>query len=460
MTLFGYLVVLLYVGNFILSLIKKIPLNKIFLTCLAISCCIEINNVSGFLFLSKNGFEFEYSEFGLAFTAIVGFLLLILTKAKINRKVFWGVATFIISIIIGLALEILFPVDAKIIDYSLSWDRYIWGLDKMHSVVISAQSTLFLLRCLIFIIIMIAAKCCLNKDEQYEKIISFMLTTMKLHLLFCLFEWITKNIFNSDISSVIQSYIMHEGKSTYIGLYLRGGKAALQGLTREPAYLSITLYFFICINLLSGKINQNILWILLALFIWFNSGSFGSVVYICILVLLYVTYKGINQTIDVSKLFSKFIMTFIIFTVFIVCLYYIVTSSEYLSSRFANVSSVINAILNNNVTYLNISSESARLYGIYYTVHEVLLSRPLFGFGIGTAYASSGIACVLGQIGILGFVAWYNMINKFSINNVETKHKFNYLFLIAYIFPNLILNGFNMLYVSYILPLIYICSKD
>ena len=457
MTLFGYFICLLYGGSILL--LFNTSLRRIFLVCFTICCCLEINNLSGYILTTTSGYEFEYSEFGVGITAIVSVLFLLFNKAyiNINQKFFLSIIFFIVIIIIGIGLGLIFPTNAKIIDYSLSWDKFFLGIDKMQSVVIGQHSFLIFLRCLIIIIFFITAKYCISKKEDCEKIISCILFSVKIHLLFCLFEWITKNIFNSDISSVIQSFVMNKGLATYSGIYMRGNGIAIQGLTREPSHLSITLYYFLCFNIMSGKLKQNKFWVLLALFIWLNSGSFAGVMYISVLTLLYLANK--TKNVSSRKALLSFFMTSIVLVLCIIGLYYIISNNEYLSSRFANVENVITAILNNNPRALKYTSESARLYGAYYTICEVLKTRPLFGLGIGTTYTHSGIACVLGQIGIFGFLAWHNMLNKYVSSNYEENNKFNYFFMLSYILPNILMGGIHMLYVTYLIPLVILCKE-
>lgn len=99
---------------------------------------------------------------------------------------------------------------------------------------------------------------------------------------------IGKAIFNSNKLIILSSDIFGINVSQHVDLFERGGNYALQGLTREPSHLTISIFVSIYFLLLSKrKDSEKIFYLILGSFLLFMSGSASGFMVIFILIIIF-----------------------------------------------------------------------------------------------------------------------------------------------------------------------------
>ena len=186
------------------------------------------------------------------------------------------------------------------------------------------------------------------------------------------------------------------------------------------------------------------------------SMSFSTLMFGSTLILLYTfTYQGI-----VGKgIGKKTIYGGIALILMVGAGIYFVLNNPYYSSRvigFIEDFSVISS--KNNVLNGTITSSKVRLYGIMDTLN-VLLERPLTGFGLGTAYCNSAIIMILADIGIVGFALWISTIESVSRQRKAFLSKKNICFCLFLIVPNILKGSSALLYTTSIILILHLIDN-
>lgn len=422
-------------------------IDKIFI----LICFWEMNSISGY-FCKLGNLEIEYSEFLIGILIVLS--LYTLNSVTINRRSMFLYFLFFISCLLGILHSLLFPYQDKIIDYSVGWDSYIFGLTSKVDATISLQSVLMLIRILIYLIILIYINKKYN-EKWLEKTVHSILSLSKIQIWFLIAEFISKYFMRSNSLIELKNFILGYGDSTINYMIVRGNKVALYGLTREPSHLAAFLFYFIAFHIIIGKVKKDLVWNILALLFLFSSMSMSSVVFFVLLLFLYLI-----KMVVIGKNISKVIYTliFISATVFIFAI-----RDSYYRLRIANALEELMNILNNNIIIKqNVTSERVRLASIFDTL-KIVLDRPMFGIGIGTATCYGGLASVLSNIGIAGTVLWFVSFamgfNPVKLSDGRQLKLYLLLVLTVFIFPNFLNGRVNMLYTMYFIPLIIACRK-
>lgn len=387
------------------------------LSLIVLGLLLDLNRVQGY-FLMINKKTISYENAYVFF--ITGYYLFLLIKekkkftAKISKnKMIWGCILFV-GAILGIVFEVVFPFQTPIINASSvqSWDGFSFSLTKEPLILNYFRVMLIFVRVVFYILIVFIFQMYVDAAD-YVKILKKVTLFQSVHVVYGLFEFVTKNIFNSGISSLINKLIFGLGKYTFAFDNIKNGLYSIQGFTTEPSHYSQVLFFsillFFLTNYIVNKPNHRDWRIYLSLLLMLLSGSFASMMYIAILVLLQLLLVG-----KPSEISKKRVLSIIFAGLFIFICSWIVSRtniSNYFINRIRNVYNNMYLIISGDwQNKMVLSSETVRIMSMVETMKDVL-KRPLFGLGCGVEWAHSGVISLLSYIGIVGAVSWFNMAN-------------------------------------------------
>lgn len=430
---------------------KKNSLWEKYINFFTLTVVYEMNKLSGY-FIKLGGREIECSDILLMICTILA-VYFIYKKGKVKKMQIYLAFFLLLSVFIGIIHTMLVQPVSQIRDYSGNWDSYVYGTSNLSYAVISWQSVLMTIRLILFIIISFTI-IYISNEESY-KITNKCIKLTKFHILYAFIEVLTKYTLKVNWMTQLKNFILGVGHSTYISFIVRGSGISINGLTREPSHLSEALFLFIVLCILSEEIRSNKFWIMLAIFVMLFSMSFSTVMYGFILIILYIY---VNQ-IKIKWNLKMMLGSFIIFTALSIAIY-VCLNNDYYSNRISGFLDDANIIFSGveSFKYTQITSSKVRLLGIRKTF-DAFLERPLFGFGIGTAYCNSGIVSLLSNIGIISTLIW--ILFCLNIANRKRNDRKTFIkFLIVTILPNIVKGGIGMLYGSYCLMLVMLIRRE
>lgn len=442
MTIFSIvLIVTLLIFLFLSDTLKSLY-NKVFI----LAIILDINIGAGYFFkLGSN--EFSFSDVITGILVIIS--LIILIKVPLEKKVFITIACLITVIIIGVLFLIFIPYNGSIINSSGSWDGYLYGLQNKVKVVFTSQAILMITRVMIFTVLLLVNESIFTKKD-WNIVIKYVLYFSKFSIIWGAFEWITKNMFNTNIMNNISNTIFGIGGSTYTDLILRDDAYAIMGFSREPSGYAITLAYIAILIMFNVKINNdNILWLYASLALLFLSMSLSSIILgIMIIIISALVFEFEINWANVFKI------TLILIAILGVVIYILNQNSNdnYYMLRLKNSLKEFQLIIQGRYKTGIITSEKVRIISIVDTF-KVFLDRPLLGIGIGTANSHSSIISILSNIGIIGFFYWLKTIKSIGQSISFNNFKFN-ITLTVFLLPFLFIGDFSLLYSLNIIPII------
>jgi len=217
-------------------------------------------------------------------------------------------------------------------------------------------------------------------NNRWGKIINNLILFSKVYIIFCYFELICKEIFNSNKLIILSSDIFGINVSQHIDLFKRSGHYALQGLTREPSQLAIAIFVSIYILLLSKrKDSEKIFYLILGSFLLFMSGSASAFMVIFILIIIFFLTMNKPKKIFIYGIIAFGLMLFLIN--YIDFSYYLLRINRVLEGKESRFITIIDNF-------------------------QVFLKSPIFGTGIGTTESYGFVSSALSNIGLVGFILW------------------------------------------------------
>lgn len=365
--------------------------NDIFVHLLGANIFVEIFINIGY-FVKIGSYELMYSE---AIMGILGILsVLIIFQYPVKIKPFYKGSILIFASLISTLLLAINPFD-----YSDINNRAIWVYSFLNISAhpeFTSQTLAFQIRIILYVIIALATTIMIDKDN-INGLVKFIQKYGKAVLLIGIFEFISKNIFKSNILYNTLSIIFGEGSSTLSKLLIRNSLYTIQALNREPNHFTSALFWlgitFIYTNNCDKK-NKQYLFATIALML--ISGSLASIVFSAALIAIYA--------IKSKKKLSVILFLFLGVTILI----QFVDLSYYLN-RIMAIQYLFEAGGNINLS----SSEHIRIGGIIENF-KILLYRPLFGIGLGTLYTHAALPTILSNLGLLGTIAWFD----FNFNGI------------------------------------------
>lgn len=371
--------------------IKYKNISDMFVHLLGVTIFVEIFINIGY-FMKIGSYELMYSEVLMIILGILSVIILFNYPVKI--KPLYKGSILISTSLISTLLLVINPFDYNIIKNRAIWVYSFLNISAYPE--FTSQTVAFQIRIILYVIIALATTKIINKNN-INRLVEFIQKYGKVVLLITIFEFISKNIFKSNILYNILSIIFGEGSSTLNKLIIRNNLYTIQALNREPNHFTSALFWlgitFIYTNN-SDKKNKYYLFVTIILML--ISGSLASMVFSAALIAIYA--------IKSRKKLLVILFCFIVVTILI---------------QFVDISYYINRII--AIQYLfeagqNInlsSSEHIRIGGIIENF-KILLYRPLFGIGLGTLYTHAALPTILSNLGLIGTITWFD----FNFNGI------------------------------------------
>ena len=431
---------------------KTRDLNVLFINILTLELIISLNKVNFGYFFKLGGSELMYDDILLG---ILFFLSInnMRKGMKFDKPTMTASVMLIVVIMVGIVLLIISPAKVKVIDYSHSWDTYMHGdASQMSYVKFSMQSILMMIRVIIYVFILNTARVIITK-KIWIVIGNNVLKFSKIVIVYIVFEAICKFILRYNITYNLISIFG-------VGICTSGDIDRLQGLSREPAYLALSLFNFCVLCYAMAKLNHGRLnskdrrWIGIAIFLGLLSASFSFIIVLLGLLGLLLTSRADKTGNRPIYIFFLFLGAIVIFAIVFSKSFidYASNSDITIFNRLAESAIQIKkGVLGTYIIGQDFSSEASRLIGMIESFKRMLHS-PIFGLGIGTTYCVSGVVSILSNVGFLGFFTWmYLIFYKYS----KGKTTLTNIFLL---FPVLMTSDMYTMYdTSYLLllPLIH-----
>ncbi|MDD2371390.1 MAG: hypothetical protein PHQ32_05240 [Firmicutes bacterium] len=417
---FGAILLIYFLYKILFS--KEITVNNVFKYLLGLLIFFELFINVGYMFKIAN-YEVLYSEFILLLLFIISLIIIKNNFKKIRIK---GTVILITISVIATEINLLInPITENIFR------------NKGYLIpVFSYYSILILLRFLMMLVISVAA---INiiKYEDVINIIDGLARKAKYIFVICILEWIVKNLFFSQMYSFIVDYIFGEGIYQVGVLLKRGSIYSLQGLLREPAYLTFGVFIFLIIIILSNyKSKVKYTYLIVGSSLILVSGSLSGVVYILALFMMVVSMNK-----NKSKLLGLGIVVLIGGILFLQT-----ELASYYIGRIVNSWRIVNS--SSGAVF---SSEQIRLFSITETFKTVFLKRPILGAGLGIPYAFGTDIMIFSSIGIFGSVLWFWYYFISLGKMIANKKTF---IILSMFFALLFIGTINVIYSAYIVLIV------
>lgn len=419
------IVSLILIGLLIYIFVSKNALeNVIFLLMF-----FGLNNINIGYFANIGSIEISYIDLLTGATFIICFFVLL--KNYYVDKRFTEFAFLLLLVIwIGLFRLILDTPKVDVVSYEDNWDSLFRGNQTMLKPVhFSMQSILQMIRTALFLFIIIVLK--YNMDSrQWRRILKKLVISTRLMLPIYIIEAIL-NYSHSDLFYIVRN-LLFGGEYEYTG--------RLSGLTTEPSYYAVSIFFIVSLNILYDFEKENIrekgiklITSVSYISLGILSGAFSFVWTGTLIIIAFLAKKG--------SLSKKLIIGLSIFLVFI----FIITNYEIVSPIIANSGDRIENLFNSIATYtqtgiMEYTSEATRMGSIMILL-EAWIKYPLIGLGIGTTGCFSGVVSILTTVGVIGLVIWYIIVFRIYPNN-----KISLLFSLIYILVFLPAGDFELFY--------------
>ena len=429
----------------IFILLRCKGIREQYLSLFALAAAVEMNNIAGF-FVRVGGREIAYSDVALLAASLAG-ACYVISKRKIDRKQFVVSLLLMGAVLVGAVHTALWPPAVKIIDFTSSWDRYLFGLVGKTQAVITMQTALMAVRLLLFLLnsYLIFQ---LEEDGLYWAA-GFCKTVAKLHILFALGEIITKYLLRSNVMTELRDLLFGVGSNTYLNLQQRGDGMAVFGWTREASHLPEVMFFFIVLCVLTKDFRRQKLWMILAAVVMAMSMAFSALLYIgCAGVLLLCVYGNGRSKKTALALWAG--------TVAFIAACGILVADDYYAVRLAEFFRDAALILSGKSSFStgSVTSAKVRLLGIAET-WQAFWKRPLFGLGLGTAYCHSGLVSLLSNLGLAGTGLWI----YYCIGGGKARTQILLLFAVILLLPNILEGKLGMLYATHILLVVQLIKN-
>lgn len=418
---------------------------------------IELLLLRGY-FIRFGTSEVTYQLFTNCALLVYSIVFMVKNHVKVTYKdLFYG-GLFLLAAIIGDVYQEIVPYDGLVMTYDSvgSWDAYTLGANNKGVVAISWPRVLSIYITFVTVVVTVFIFHSIVKKETILFIIKRLNKFLKWNIYFIIMEFIIKNIIHSDITLRASGLIFGEGANTYTNLVIRNGWYQLQGLTREPSHLALTLFLTIILYVVEKMLNNTTLtkkqymYIFFIMMLMIISGAFTSYLYIAI-IFIWLVYSLLKK----SQSMFRYIMGFFAIVVIIFLGYLIVSggldSSTYIGKRITLANEMATAILANSWYGLGGDSALPRFLSIYDTFSD-FLERPLFGMGVSVQISHGGLVNMLSDVGLVGLFLWIRLVfNKFS---------YKYCPIIILLVGSNILVGSELLGTLYIIFIIACFRKD
>lgn len=406
---FGSLLLCLFIFYII---VRKGSIISKYKNLLLMDICIEMLFPRGY-FLKIGTSEVTYNLFMSCFMIIASWYVFIKGKVKIPKNIFFYGISFLIVALIGVIYQELSPIEGLIMGHnSGGWDDYSLGIPNKVPVDISwmrVASLYVTLINMVFVVFIFKSVICYSEILEMLKKINYIL---RINLFSVAIEFFLKNIMSLNIISDILKFVLGDGTSTYTNLIVRNGLYQLQGVTREPSHLAVTLFFTVVLyiqerRLLSNKkiTIKDYAYIGICVLMSYFSGSFASFLYIGVAIIWFIYLYSLTK----GKFYKIAVVSLSIITSLTV-LYFVffqgIDSSSYLGGRINLASTMLSAVVTNDWYGMGGDSALPRFLSIFETLND-FFKRPVFGLGISVEQSYGGLVNMLADIGVIGVLNWF-----------------------------------------------------
>lgn len=327
----------------------------------AVAMCTSVFVTAGY-FVSVGSVEVSYGRF---FTLYSGIIFLFSGKSKIDVRLLSRLFVFLfffcvsyLWVAVGLAESTL---------------TYANGTDYSNGVLshpaVTFDNVKELINVMVFSLFVLAFPH-VNKEQLLNKIVA----VGKVILVLLVVEFISKEIFRSNIFVKTVGIIFGKGIYQIDFLFERGEFYSLQGLTREPNHLCHGLLMWMLVVVLLRR--RELPWLALCMLALLVSGSFAGSMFALVITFVFFAHN----------FRPEYLRSAVVLLLFFVGVASTVDFSYYLSrlSKFTLDLRVISVVHS----------------------YEVFLKNPLFGIGLGNSMSFSATMTLLSNLGVFGAVAW------------------------------------------------------
>lgn len=411
----------------LLILISRKTIDEKFIYVLSISILFEIFVSVGY-FIKIGTFEISNTEFLYIFSI----LLIFFKNSKFNKnKLVIGVL-LIISMLLSIISQLIFPYNEMVIPESHAWDLYYFYGKIYGKLVIGLSQIKEILHTLCYVII-ISNFFCLQTNQK-KLLIHNMYKLSKIFIFIFLMEFIFVIVLNKQqnyynvLKFLFGNSYFSDSAVTSIGVSHR-----LRGLKSEPSmfgyslFLITLLYIYLLINKLENK-KALLLCIISTIFLMVFSLSFSAIIcalLLAIFIILYA-YEKASRKNKGKILISVFLFLFIGLCVTFAMFNY--SKSNYYIIR---IKMAILSITNINMEWkdeYNVYDASTliRIISMLGSL-KYYFENLFFGISMGSTYSHSTLATILASIGTIGFLLWVKL--TFFSNN-QHKNTISYTIVI------------------------------
>ena len=393
----------IYLLAFIVPLIKNNTFEKkyiaLFLSLTVFDAFVNLGYV-----IKLNSFILEYN----ILTSIILFIpstYIFLTK-KINRSTLHWFSILTICIVIGALKSILTKQQVLGVGYQENWDDYFAIGKSISFVSFNLRQFINMFGRFIITFVNVSAFFSIFNQHHLKILTKTIRTYTVMSLILYIIEFYMYNIANDITFREKIVKLFGETEDLYLvpRLFLNKISNPLL-LLKEPSAVGFTLFIASCneIFIFNYKNKKSSLFMLFFLVILMVlTSAMTTIIYLVILMISFL-----------SSLFKKKRYIFIISILAFILLVPAVTTiySHELSEFLANYKSFKYGI----PSFTSINAKVIRTYSIYIAIQQ-LLKNPIFGIGLGTSYAHSGIFTMLSNIGITGTISFLMMTSTYHLN--------------------------------------------
>lgn len=392
-----------------------------------------INNINIGYFMILGGVVISYTDVLTLLTFCIC-LCLAIKKHRVNQRLAEVILLLILVIFAGLFRLIIDPPTARVVSYAGNWDSYFRGNNSMmQAVSFSKQSVLQFIRAILFFFILLILKNNLE-DDDWKLILRKLVVSTR---------WMLPVYVIEAVLMFIHTNIYYVLRNRLFGGVFMLSEGRLSGLTTEPSYYAISIFFIVTLNLLFKKDDDvkerrmRIITCTIYTILGVLSGALSFLWTGALIALLYLVKN--------NRLSKKMIMGFVLLlSVFLLFSNYSVSiplaPMEGLGFT-KRIENLINSVINfSRSGVMQYSSEGTRM-GSIIIVMKAWAERPLFGLGLGTTSCFSGLFSILSTVGIIGLILWYMLIF-----HIYPNHKADIIFNVIFILVFLPAGDFEMFY--------------
>lgn len=452
-------------------ILSRKTLKQKFIYFLSLTSVLEVAALQGY-FIRSGTTELGYEVVCSVLFFIFSLFFAYKKNLTVDKNLFLFSGLFLFTVWLGIILESIYPYDGMIIGLAQggNWDAYVSGkIEKGPAEVMYTLEFLYYILLLTFVLAMFIVKKLFDVHDILKSL-AIMNKFFLILIVYGVIEFIMKNVLGSDLTLQFADIFLGTGGSTYSELVLRGDSYQLQGLTREPSAYAFQLFMIIIFFMIERNIGlivavekykkfakslQYRVVVSVAVLLMLVSGSFSSLIYLSIVMILCFLIKG-------KKNNGYKELVYFLIAGFLVCLFLFILYEYFPNSYIGDKLSEFlwawdfidagtwSLLTETGIDIGSMQSIVARVVSIMDTFSD-FLNRPILGLGLIVQSAHSGVVSILSDIGLLGLFLWIKMV---FYRRSETL-KYDYVFIIFALFIANIPAGLRIiLYGNFVILLI------